>query len=209
MLKKILLTIILSSLVSCGFRIIYEERNDVVSYAQRLAEIRIKKDRTRLSQELKNNLYDILNPDYIKAEAKYFLILTVNNGTSSSLTTSTGSSGRNRVVLNATYELKSLKTGDTISKGSTSVNDSYDVTTNRYGTYVAGDYVQSNLTKIAAQNIRNSLVNDMIEAIRKCEDKTKIKEDEGFVCPLEDYTNTTTEKTNSKKLSGDKGLKHR
>lgn len=202
-MRKTIQLILLFSLCSCGFRIIYEERTDVVSYAQELAAIRIKKDRTRLSQELKNNLYDVLNPDYIKVEPKYFLILEASNGTGSTFITATGSSGRNSVTLSASYEFKSLETGNTISRGSTAVSDSYDVTTNRYGTYVAGEYVLSNLTKIAAQNIRNSLVNDLIEAKRKCEDKTQIEKGEKFVCPLTEVMKTTKTK------SAEKRLKHR
>jgi hypothetical protein len=80
------------------------------------------------------------------------------------------------------------------------VNDSYDVTANRYGTYVAGEYVLSNLTKIAAQNIRNSLVNDLIEAKRKCEDKTQIEKGEKFVCPLTEVIKTTKTKSAKKRL---------
>jgi hypothetical protein len=211
MLKKLCTTLLILSLCSCGFRIIYEEKADTFSYAQKLAEIRIKKDRTRLSQELKNNLYDILNPDYIKAEPKYFLILTVSSGISSTFTTTTGASGRNKVIVNASYELKSLETGDTISKGNTSVTDNYDVTTNRYGTYAAGDYVQSNLTKVVAQNIRNSLVNDFIEAKKKCDDAEQSKEGGSFNCPLSDSIKTPqkTEPTKSTKKLADKPLKHR
>ncbi len=202
-MRKIIQLALLLSLCSCGFRIIYEERTDVVSYAQELAAIRIKKDRTRLSQELKNNLYDVFNPDYIKVEPKYFLILEASNGTGSTFITATGSSGRNNATLSASYEFRSLETGNIISRGSTTVNDSYDVTTNRYGTYVAGEYVLSNLTKIAAQNIRNSLVNDLIEAKRKCEDKTQIEKGEKFVCPLTEVMKTIKAK------SAEKRLKHR
>ena len=41
---------------------------------------------------------------------------------------------------------------------------------NRYGTYIAEDYARSNLVKIAALNIRNLLVNDLIE-LKKNGDK--------------------------------------
>lgn len=187
-MRKIIQLALLLSLCSCGFRIIYEERTDVVSYAQELAAIRIKKDRTRLSQQLKNNLYDILNPDYLKVEPKYFLILDVKELTSSTFTTITGASGRNKVTLTASYEFRNLETGETISTGTTSVSDNYDVTTNRYGTYVADEYIQSNITIIAAQNIRNSLVNDLIETKKKCDGEIELNNEKNdapeFVCPL-------------------------
>lgn len=164
MLKKFLSILLICALCSCGFQVIYRDKEEGTdtTFVEELAAIRIKKDRIRLNQELKNSLYDLLNPDYIKSEPKYFLILQVNKTTVSTYTTSTGSSGRYRLTLDVSYQLKSLETGEEISHGNTSVNDSYYVTTNRYGTYTADSAVQSNLTKIAAQNIRNSLVNDLI-----------------------------------------------
>ena len=170
--------ILLASFCSCGFQIIYRDGDNKFSYAEDLASIRIKKDRDHLSQELKNNLYDLLNPDYIKSEPKYFLILRASKSVSGALITQTGASGRNRVNIDVLYELKNLENGAIISRGTTAVNDSYDVSTNRYGTYVADDTVRLNLTKIAAQNIRNALVNDFIEVKKKCAEKTKNAENE-------------------------------
>lgn len=186
MLRKFFITLLLCAFCSCGFQVIYSEDDNATNAASssnELASIRIKKDRDHLSQELKNNLYDILNPDYIKAEPKYFLSLTVKKSVAATFITATGASGRNRVILDITYELKNLETATIISKGKTSVNDNYDVTTNRYGTYVAEDLVCNNLTRIAAQNIRNSLVNDFIEVRKKCDGQVKVEED--FICPLD------------------------
>ena len=173
--QKFCVTFLLLAVCSCGFQVIYKEEGGKIDnpYEQELAAIRIKKNRTKLDQDLKNSLYDLLNPDYIKAEPKYFLILTPIKTTSSTFTTSTGSSGRNRVILNVKYELQSLETGEMISFGSTLVNDNYDVTKNRFGTYTSDEYVQSNLTKVAAKNIRNSLVNDLIEMGKKKEEESE------------------------------------
>lgn len=165
----------LLALVSCGFQVIYNEDDKKAdsSYEHELAAIVIKKDRTKLDQDLKNNLYDLLNPDYVKVEPKYFLILKTIKSLSSTFTTSTGSSGRNKIYINVDYELKNLDTGEIIAFGSTTVNDNYDVGNNRFGTYTAEEYVRLNLTKIAAQNIRNSLVNDLIEMRKKKSKKEK------------------------------------
>jgi hypothetical protein len=172
-LKKLIIIIFLiPALYSCGFQVIYKdkpEKKTDASYVNQMAAIRIKKDRNRLSQELKNNLYDLLNPDYIKVDPKYFLILAIKQTTSATYITSTGASGRNKITLDISYKLQNLETGDLISSGSTSVNDNYNITSNRYGTYTAEEYIKSNLTKLAAQNIRNSLVNDFIEAQKKCQ----------------------------------------
>lgn len=168
MIRNILATLLIFGLCSCGFQVIYKERdsNYGIKYAKELAAIRIQKDRKRIAQELKNNLYDLLNPDYIKVEPKYFLTLKVAESISPTFITLTGASGRNKITLNITYILKNLETGEQIAAGSTSINDDYDVNDSRYGTYTAENYIKSNLTKTAAQNIRNSLVNDLIEIKR-------------------------------------------
>ncbi|NBV05679.1 MAG: hypothetical protein EBS06_00380 [Proteobacteria bacterium] len=182
MLKKILILLLLSSLFSCGFQVLYKEdasenKEKDFSYENELAAIRIKKNRTKLDQDLKNNLYDLLNPNFIEAEPKYFLSLITSKTTASTFTSSTGASGRNRVFLSVSYELRDLKNGDLISEGSVTRNDNYDVTQNRYATYSADEYVMLNLTKIVAQNIRDSLVNDLIELRKKQEEeKTKVKD---------------------------------
>jgi len=168
MLKKLLTIFLLFSLCACGFQVIYKDRKDAeISYTHELAAIRIQKDRNRVAQELKNNLYDLLNPDYLKVDAKYFLVLTVNEVISPTFISSTGASGRNKLTLPINYHLKNLADAATISTGTTSVYDNYDVSSSRYGTYSAENYLRSNLTKVAAQNIRNSLVNDFIETTKK------------------------------------------
>ncbi len=166
MAKKILLSLIICGLISsCGFQVIYREADaeTKTSYEQELATIRIQKDGGRLTQELRNALKDTFNPDYIDAEPKYILTLNMIKSVGGTFITVTGASGRNRVTLTIDYKLKDATTGKIVSIGSTIVNDNYDVQLNRYGTYVAEDYTRSNLVKIAALNIRNLLVNDLIE----------------------------------------------
>lgn len=167
-MRKIFILITSLFIASCGFHGMYLDEDNNTSYAPDLAAIRIQKDRDHLGQELRNNLYDLLNPDYIKSDPKYFLVLRLTKNMGGTYITNTGASGRNRVTLNITYELKNLDNAMVISRGTTSVFDNYDVTTNRYGTYVTDDNVSLNLTEIAAQNIRNALVNDLIEVRKRC-----------------------------------------
>lgn len=174
MLKKLFIILLTFSFFSCGFQVIYKD--DVASsnsYAIELAAIRIKKDRNKYDQELKNDLYDLLNPDYLKVEPKYFLILRSTRSTASTYTTGTGSSGRNKVFLTVNYELLDLNSGKKISEGSTTLNDSYTVSANRFGTYSASEYLESNMNKVVAQNIRDSLVNDIIEMKRQESEEQK------------------------------------
>ena len=154
--------LIISILVTaCSFQVIYKDEFDDRSIAHQLASIKIRKDRNQLSQSLKNNVYDVLNPDYIKAEPKYFLEMNLESTVALTFTNASGGSGRNKVTLRVNYVLKNVKNAQKISEGKSEVYDSYDVSTNRYATLTAEDYVKENLTKVIAQNIRNSIVNDI------------------------------------------------
>ncbi len=172
MLKKIFLLILQLGFYSCGFQIIYKDQYDFNSLSYDFASITIEKDHVRLNQEFRNNLYDILNPDYIKAETKYILSLDVSSTIEPTFTTRTGATGRNQIEIKVKYVLKDINTKEKIAEGFTTANDSYDISENRYGTHIAEEYVKSNLTKIVAQNIRNLLANDLIE-IRKKIDEPK------------------------------------
>lgn len=155
-------------LSSCGFTVIYkEEAEGTYSYEKELASIRIQKARGRDTQELRDALKDVLNPELLKVDPKYILVLDMTRGISGTFITSTGASGRNKVTITVEYTLISVQLKKVVAKGNTLVNDNYDVQDNRYGTYVAEDYVAANLTKVAAQNIRNLLVNDIIEIKKK------------------------------------------
>lgn len=173
--------ILLLLLTSCGFQVIYKDQEKPNSFAAELAAIRIKKERSKLDQQLKNNLYDVLNPDYLKIEPRYFLETKISSPlASSSYITSTGAAGRKRVLVNVSYILRNVQTMQIISQGSTEANDNYDVSSNRYGTEIAEDYIKTNLTKIIAQNVRNAIVNDLIETKRNCQNPPQ----KYFICPL-------------------------
>jgi hypothetical protein len=179
--KKLLAIAILCGLSACGLQVVYKDQNLSTSLSHELAGIRIKKDRTELSQQLRNNLYDILNPDHIKASGKYFLILKLNQSSSPTFITTTGASGRNKITLNVNYELRNAENMQQITKGIVEMSDNYDVSLNRFGTYVSQNYVENNLTKLIAQNIRNSLVNDLVELQKRC-DNLKDSKEEDSVC---------------------------
>ena len=178
--QKFLIVISIFCIYSCGLQVVYKDQNLSTSLSHELAGIRIKKDRTELSQQLRNNLYDILNPDHIKTANKYFLILKLSQSSSSTFITTTGASGRNKITLNVAYELKNSENMQEISNGSIIMSDNYDVTPNRFGTYSAQNYVESNLTKLLAQNIRDSLVNDLVELQKRCNNLND--NDEDAVC---------------------------
>lgn len=162
-IKKFVIFLVFFNLTSCGFQVIYKDQFDEASIANKLASIKIKKNREHLHQKLKSNLLDVLNPDNIKVEPKYFLEVTFSTRTSPTFTNITGSAGRNKITILANYQLKKLSDSNIISSGKTEAYDSYDVDLNRYGTYSAEEFVKENLTKVIAQNIRNLIVSDLID----------------------------------------------
>ena len=88
---------------SCGFEVVYRDdlkrnnsqlnqSNHYSFYQGELSAIKIKKTRDKIDQQLKNNLYDVFNPDYIKVESKYFLVLKIDKKTLATFITATGGS---------------------------------------------------------------------------------------------------------------------
>lgn len=182
MSKFLYLILALLLLESCAFQVIYKDEFDDKSMAHQLASIKIKKERNQLAQNLKNNVSDVFNPDFIVTEPKYFLEMTLTSNIALTYTNASGGSGRNKVTLKVHYILKNIKTAQKISEGNTEAYDSYDVSSNRYATYTAEEYIKENLTKVIAQNIRNSIVNDLVEENRECEENKNNKE---YKCLLE------------------------
>jgi len=162
-LKKLVIFLVFLNLTSCGFQVIYKDQFDESSLANKLASIKIKKNREYLHQKLKSNLLDVLNPDNIKVEPKYLLEVKFETKISPTFTNITGGAGRNKLTIIAFYDLKNLSNAQIISNGRVEVYDSYDVDINRYGTYSAEEFVKENLTKVIAQNIRNLVVSDLID----------------------------------------------
>jgi len=170
MRAKIYFLIILSLFSSCGFHAIYRSDNKISDksqgYNEELASINVEVTRKKLNQDLKNNLEQVLNPDGIKVDAKYSINISLDRNTVSTFTTYTGSSGRNKVILTANYQLKDLKSGEVIATGTATAKDDFNVENNvknnRFANYIAEDNIASNLTLIIAQNIRNLLINDIV-----------------------------------------------
>lgn len=172
-MKSLLTFILLTSLTSCGFQVLYLDNDqEKVSYEKEFASVRIQKTAGRMSQELRVALLDLLNPDNLNVEPRYVLTISENKAVSGTFITFTGASGRNKVTMTVNYELRDLQSGEIVATNSTVVNDNYDVQENRYGTYVADAYTTSNLSRVAALNIRNLLANDFIE-IRKAAENEK------------------------------------
>lgn len=166
---RLAITLLLFFFSSCGFNAIYNDNKiseNSKSYNQELASIKVQTIRKKLNQDLKNNLEDILNPDGIEVASKYLINITLNRGTSGTFVTSTGSAGRNKVTLTANYQLTNLESGELIATGSTFATDDFNIGTNRFANYTSEETIASNLTIILAKNIRNLLINDIVNSYK-------------------------------------------
>ncbi len=166
-------------LTSCGLHPIYKTNNKISdqsqSYRKELASIIVLVERKKLNQDLKNNLEKTLNPEGIKTDPKYSISITLSRSLSSTFTNFTGSSGRNKVTLVANYQLKDLTSEEVIATGTTVAKDDFNVQDEkRFANYIAEDAIASNLTLIIARNIRDLLINDIVNNYKS---KDVIKED--------------------------------
>ena len=96
---------------SCGFSPIYKVSDSQKSnnYQIELAAIKIEQGKKHLHQKLRGNLEELLNPNNSDVESKYLLQIDVSKYTHPTFITSSGSSGRNKVVINANYKLRNIK----------------------------------------------------------------------------------------------------
>ncbi len=157
---------------SCGFTVIYDQKDSGINYERELASIKVQKYAGTISQELRTAIYDAINPDHLEEEVKYYLVLDSSEGLASTFLTSSGSSGRNNVSMGLNYQLKLYKNDRVIASGTVSDSESYNVAANRYGNYNSEEFARSNLLKTLAEKLKNMLIQDII-LIEKGEDSSK------------------------------------
>lgn len=174
MFKKIKIITLLSLIIfqsSCGFQPIYKSnlKSDETNFENKLAAIEIKSERNRVGQKLKSNLEAILNPNNVNVPKEYILELKLDKDLSTTFINPTGSAGRNRLILGASYELKTKDDGEIIATGKASSKDDFNVETNRFANYITEEELEINLTQLIAQNIRDSLINDLFNKSDKAQ----------------------------------------
>ena len=166
---------------SCGFQTIYGSGNKISAnskaYEEELASIKINIARSKLNQDLKNNLQQVLNPNEIEIQPKYLIKIDLKKSIASTFTTDTGSSGRIKVILDSNYRLFDIESEELIATGKVNAKDDYDLGDNRFANYATEESIASNLTLIVAQNIRNLLIRDIVNSykIRDLENDRKVK----------------------------------
>ncbi|MDA7705094.1 hypothetical protein N8772_01270 [Rickettsiales bacterium] len=160
------LIITLFFLNSCGFTPIYynfDSDSKDYNYHEKLTLVKIKKYRSDIDYKLHDHLTKILNPYNNIEDKKYILDIKLTDQISSTFTTSTGSSGRNKITLNANYQLIDIKSGDILGSGRASESGDFDVGNKRFANYTTQEETKLYLTKLIATDIRNMIINDLYQ----------------------------------------------
>lgn len=157
---------------SCGFTSVYyneksESKTD--DYHNELILVKIKKYRSNISRELYRDLTGILNPHNLETEKKYLLDIKLKDKLSSTFTTSTGSSGRNKITLIANYKLTDIESGALIGYGKSDESSDFDVSYKRFANYTTEERVKLDLTELIAKDIRNMIINDLYKLCQNCQ----------------------------------------
>lgn len=153
------------SLASCGFQPIYYNNSSEnnIDYHEKLTLVKIKKYRSNIHHELYRNLTKILNPYDVQKQKEYILDIKLTNKKSSTFTTSTGSSGRNKITLTAKYKLLDIKSNDILGFGTVSESGDFDVGDKRFANYITEEEIKLQLTKLISIDIRNIIINDLYQ----------------------------------------------
>jgi hypothetical protein len=158
--KPIIIAFILFLTTNCGFHSIYSKKSEIQNNIF-LPSIKITKYNKKTEQTLRMELEELLNPEHIDIDKKYILNFDLKKQTQITIITDTGSSGRNRMTIKASYILKDIDNDNIISKSSVQAKDSYDVQDNRFANYIAEEKVEHGLLKSISQNIRDLLIRDL------------------------------------------------
>jgi len=164
-MKQLLAASILLFIAACGFQPIYKTRidNNEINYEKKLAAIEVRGDKKRIYQKLQNNLIAILNPNKIDVPKEYVLTIKIKKNISITFINPTGSAGRNKVTLEASYELRKINDDEVIASGHASAKDDFDIESRRFANYITEEEIELNLTQLIAQNIRDLLINDLFK----------------------------------------------
>jgi hypothetical protein len=157
--------IIIFSLTSCGFQTIYYNNSSEnnIDYHEKLTLVKIKKYRSNIHYKLHNHLTKILNPYNVQNHKEYILDIQLTDQKSSTFTTSTGSSGRNKITLIAKYKLLDIKSNDILGSGTVSESGDFDVGKKRFANYITEEETKLELTKLISIDIRNMIINDLYQ----------------------------------------------
>lgn len=140
----------LAFLGACGFEPLHGERASGASTVADMSRVKIELINERMGQELRNELFNRLNPDGRSTAPRYSLKVVLNVGESAVSIEKDDTASRSNLSVNATYTLYSLPDGKPVMQGVSTGLKSYGIITNSYATLVArSDALKLSLTSVA------------------------------------------------------------
>ena len=153
-IKFFLITIILLFFSNCGYKPIYSSNN---KSNDELLYISVKNIKDRPGQILRNNLSNQLNPENKKTIPKYYLLVNLDENKELIGYRKDMSVTRTDLIINVQYNLKNIKGGEMILKGTTKAVSSYDIVESIYATIIAEKDARTKGLKIISDIIVNEL----------------------------------------------------
>jgi len=152
--KFFLITIILLFFSNCGYKPIYSSNN---KSNDELLYISVKNIKDRPGQILRNNLSNQLNPKNKKTIPKYYLLVNLDENKEQIGYRKDMSVTRTNLTINVEYNLKNIKGGEMILKGTTKAVSSYDIVESIYATIIAEKDARTKGLKVISDIIVNEL----------------------------------------------------
>ena len=134
--RPLILLLILSFTVSCGFRPLQGQYSGADISAD-LASIQIKPIADRTGQRLRNQLMEMFAPFGRMPEARYILEVQLSEGVSHLAVQKSSFATRANLYMSASFSLKESGTHKVLFTGSSKIVSSYNILSSEFGTFMA------------------------------------------------------------------------
>ena len=151
--------VVVATATACaGFRPLYGRDGGTHSVAAlELARTKILPIEDRMGQQLRNNLFDLMNPRGEPARPAYVLSVTLSTSTESLGLRKTGFATRANLHATASLTLTDTRTGKVLLNGSHKIIGGYDLLDSEFATLTSEKNVKTRAATELAHAIRSQL----------------------------------------------------
>ncbi len=167
---RILIISLIFPLASCGFHPVYSKKSEESANPGMSAffrEITIGDIPNKSGQDLKNSLYDVLNPTSVPSDKKYRLEVKLKRDIIPLIIEKDRSTTRYSLVYTATLSLSETGGSKVIYSGTSRASGSYDALNSDYAVYMAEGDTGHRVIRDMADDIKNKLTSFYIKQDKK------------------------------------------
>jgi len=167
---RIFIISLVTPLASCGFHPVYSQKSQDTANPEMAAffrEITIDEIPNKSGQDLKNSLYDALNPASVSSDKKYRLEVKLKRDIIPLIIEKDRSITRYSLVYTAILNLSETASGKVIYSGTSRTSGSYDALNSDYAVYMAEGDTGYRVIKDMADDIKNKLTSFYIKRDKK------------------------------------------